>query len=177
MRSSYKVVKANGIYFVSSTIVEWIPIFTNEKYFKIIVDSLNYCKSEKGLKIYFYVVMDNHFHLIVKHPKLSDLMRSLKGFTADRILAELHKDNYKWKLDLFKYYRKKFKSTNYQVWQEGFHPQLISSNKMLVQKVEYLHYNPVKRGFVNNPEDWKFSSANNRNWDGSVIVELDELDF
>ncbi len=177
MRSSYKVVEENGIYFVSSTIVEWIPIFTHEKYFKIIIDSLNYCKSEKKLKMYFYVIMDNHFHLIVKHPKLSDLMRSLKGFTTDRILEQLNEDKNKWKLDLFKYYRKKFKVTNYQVWQEGFHPQLISSNKMLAQKMEYLHYNPVKRGFVNNPEDWKYSSANNRNWDGSLIVELDEIEF
>ena len=177
MRSSYKVVEENGVYFVTSTIVEWIPIFTHEKYFKIIVDSLNYCKREKDLKIYFYVIMDNHIHLIVKHPKLSDLMRSLKGFTADKILEELHEDKNKWKLNLFKYYRKKFKSTNYQVWQEGFHPQLISSNKMLAQKVEYLHYNPVKRGFVNNPEDWKYSSANNRYWDGSLIIELDEMGF
>jgi len=177
MRSSYKVVEENGIYFVTSTIVEWIPIFSHGKYFRIIVDSLNYCKSEKDLKIYFYVIMDNHFHLVVKHPKLSDLMRSLKGFTADKTLEELHRDKNKWKLDLFRYYRKKYKSTNYQVWQEGFHPQLISSNKMLAQKVEYLHYNPVKRGFVNNPEDWKYSSANNRYWDGSPIIELDEIEF
>ncbi len=177
MRSSYKIVDSDGIYFVSSTIVEWIPIFTQENYFNIITDSLNFCKLKKDLKIYFYVIMDNHFHLIVKHPELSDVMRSLKGFTADKILDELHKDRYKWKLDLLKYYRKKHKSTNYQVWQEGFHPQLINSDEMLAQKVEYLHFNPVKRGFVNNPEDWKYSSANNLNWDGSVIVEMDELDY
>ena len=92
-------------------------------------------------------------------------------------MKQLHEDKNEWKLDLFKYYRKKYKSTNYQIWQEGFHPQLISSNKMLAQKVEYLQYNPVKRGFVNNPKDWKYSSANNRNWDDSLIVELDEIEF
>ncbi|MEA2095660.1 MAG: transposase [Candidatus Cloacimonadota bacterium] len=178
MRSSYKVVEANGIYFVSSTIVEWIPIFTHEKYFQIIIDSLNFSRSEKDLKIYHYVIMDNHFHLIVKHPKLSDVMRSLKGFTAEKILEELKKDKNNWKINLLRYYKKKHKDTsNYQVWQEGFHPQLITSYKMLAQKVEYLHYNPVKRGFVNKSEDWKYSSAGNCNWDGSVIVELDELDF
>ena len=177
MRSSYKIVDPDGMYFVSSTIVEWIPIFTRERYYQIITNSLNFCKSEKDLKIHYYVIMDNHFHLIVKHPKLSDVMRSLKGFTADKILEELHQDQYKWKLDLLKYYRRRYKSTNYQVWQEGFHPQLISSDKMLAQKVEYLHFNPVKRGFVNNPEDWKYSSANNRNWDGSIIIELDEMEY
>jgi len=177
MRSTYKVVDPDGIYFVSSTIVEWIPIFTHEKYFRIITDSLNFCRKEKGMKIYFYVIMDNHFHLIVKHQELSNVMRAFKGYTADRILEELEKDNTMWILELLHYYRKKHKSSNYQVWQEGFHPQLISSDKMLAQKVEYLHFNPVKRGFVNKSEDWKYSSANNRNWDGSIIVELDDLEI
>ena len=151
MKSSYKVVDLSGIYFVSSTIIEWIPIFTSEKYFRIIINSLNFCKTEKDLKLFYYVIMDNHFHLIVSHPKLSDVMRSLKGYTADRILDELKNDNYKWKYDLMKFYKKKHKITNYQIWQEGFHPQMISSVEMLNQKIEYVHYNPVKRGFVNNP--------------------------
>ena len=177
MRSSYKVVESNGIYFVSSTIIEWIPIFTSEKYFRIIIDSLNFCKTEKDLKLFCYVIMDNHFHLIVSHPKLSDVMRSLKGYTADRILDELKNDNYKWKFDLMKFYKKKYKITNYQIWQEGFHPQMISSVEVLNQKIEYIHYNPVKRGFVNNPQDWKYSSVNNKDWDDSIIIELDELEI
>ncbi|MDO9576956.1 MAG: hypothetical protein Q7J16_03645 [Candidatus Cloacimonadales bacterium] len=176
MRSTYRITDPDGWYFVSSTIVEWIPIFTHEKYFKIITDSMNFCKKEKKLSIFYYVIMDNHFHMILKHPELSDVMRSLKGFTADKILEELERDNKKWILDLLHYYRKN-KSTHYQVWQEGFHPQLMNSNEMLAQKVEYLHFNPVKRGFVNNPEDWRYSSANNRDWDGSIIIELDELEF
>ena len=52
---------------------------------------------------------------------------------------------------------------------------MISSVEMLNQKVEYIHYNPVKRGVVNKPEHWKYSSANNKNWDGSIIIELDEV--
>ena len=176
MRSSYKIIDNDGIYFVSSTIIEWIPVFTHEKYFKILTDSLNFCRTEKDLKIYYYVILDNHFHLIVSHSKLSDIMRSVKGFTADIILDELKNDKYKWKLDLMKFYKKKHKQTTFQVWQEGFHPQMISSVEMLNQKVEYIHYNPVKRGFVNKPEHWKYSSAKNKNWDGSIIIELDEVE-
>ena len=102
MRSSYKIVDKDGIYFVSSTIIEWISVFTHEKYFRILTDSLNFCRMEKDMKIYYYVILDNHYHLIVSHPKLSDVMRSLKGFTADRILDELKNDKCKWKLDLMK---------------------------------------------------------------------------
>ena len=177
MRSSYKIVDNEGIYFVSSTIIEWISVFTQEKYFKILTDSLNFCRIEKDMKIYYYVILDNHFHLIVSHPKLSDVMRSLKGFTADIILDELKNDKCKCKLDLMKYYKKQHKQTTFQVWQEGFHPQMISSVEMLNQKVEYIHYNPIKRGFVNKPEHWKYSSVNNKNWDGSIIIKLDEVEI
>ena len=176
MRSSYKIVDKDGIYFVSSSIIEWIPVFTHERYFRILTDSLNFCRIEKDLKNYYYLILDNHFHLIVSHPELSDVVRSLKGFTADIILNELKNDKCKWKLDLMKYYKKQHKKTTYQVWQEGFHPQMISSVEMLNQKVEYIHYNPVKRYFVNKPEDWKFSYENNKNWDGSIIIELDEVE-
>lgn len=46
---------------------------------------------------------------------------------------------------------------------------------MLDQKIEYVHFNPVKRGFVTSPEDWKYSSANNRDLNGETILKIDEL--
>ena len=64
MRTRYKVIDDEGYYFVTSSIVEMIPVFTNEKYFQILIDSFKFCQKEKGLKIFFYVLLDNHFHLI-----------------------------------------------------------------------------------------------------------------
>jgi hypothetical protein len=49
----------------------------------------------------------------------------------------------------------------YQVWQEGSHPQMIASEAMLRQKVEYIHQNPVKRGYVDDPAHWRYSSYRN----------------
>ena len=46
---------------------------------------------------------------------------------------------------------------------------------MLIQKVNYIHFNPVKRGLVNEPEYWKFSSACNLDEENNEIIPLDEL--
>ena len=49
----------------------------------------------------------------------------------------------------------------YQVWQEGSHPQEIYGEKMLIQKIDYIHNNPVRRGYVDEAREWRYSSARN----------------
>ena len=49
----------------------------------------------------------------------------------------------------------------YQFWQEGSHPQMIQCDEMMLQKLEYIHNNPVVRGYVDEPIHWRRSSARN----------------
>ena len=49
----------------------------------------------------------------------------------------------------------------YQFWQEGVHPEYIQNEDMMRQKVEYIHQNPVNRGYIDRPEQWRYSSARN----------------
>jgi hypothetical protein len=49
----------------------------------------------------------------------------------------------------------------YQFWQEGSHPQLIQNETVMIQKIEYIHNNPVVRDYVDKPADWRYSSARN----------------
>ena len=161
MRSIYKIIDETSLYFITSTIIEWIPIFTSEKYFNIITDSLNYCRKEKGLKVYAYVILDNHIHLIVNGENLVNTVQSFKRHTAKIILENLRADNKEWILNQLHFYKQKNKvKSEYQVWQEGYHPQGINTQDMLYQKINYIHLNPVKRGYVIKPEDWRYSSAN-----------------
>ena len=62
-------------------------------------------------------------------------------------------------LMIFSYKQKQ----NYQVWQEGFHPEMILDSEMLLKKLNYIHNNPVKRGYVEEPGHWRYSSWNNYN--------------
>jgi len=55
----------NSVHFLTITVIEWIDILTKPEYFKIITDSLSYCRQNKGLLLYAYVIMTNHIHLMV----------------------------------------------------------------------------------------------------------------
>jgi putative transposase len=65
-------------------------------------------------------------------------------------------------LDKLKSLKLDFKGDReHQFWQEGNHPKQIISHEMMRQKIEYIHHNPVRRGYVDLPEYWRYSSARN----------------
>lgn len=176
MRSRYQIHNSGALYFITSTIVEWIPVFTTEPYFTIITESLGYCRAHKQLKLFAYVILDNHLHLIVDAPDLAQVLQSFKRHTATAIVHLAETGNRAWLLNQFAYYRKKYKSTSqHQVWQEGFHPQRIDNNAMLNQKIDYIHDNPVRRGLVSAPEHWRYSSARNYVLEDQAVLEIDAL--
>ena len=176
MRSRYKFVEKDGIYFLTSTILEWLPVFTSESYFQIIINSLKFCLEKKQLKLHAYVIMDNHIHLIVSGNTLSETLKSFKMFTAKEIIQQLKTDRKIWLLHQFEYFKQKTKrNSTHQIWQEGLHPQLVNSEDIFVQKANYLHENPVRRGYVLQPENWKYSSAGYYISNEVGEIEIDDL--
>jgi putative transposase len=175
MRSRYTIREPGVPYFITCTVVKWIPLFTRKPYYDILIDSLQFCRQHKGLKIYAHVILDNHLHLVVAGVKLTDIIRDWKSYTARQLIVRLEQDQKTWVLNQFQYYKQPTKTRSaYQVWQEGFHPQQIVSDKMLHQKINYLYHNPVRIGVVARPEDWGYSSA--RDYvGGKGLIELDAL--
>ena len=159
MRSRYRVHHPDRAHFTTCTIVEWLPVFTSSACCEILISSLQYCRERKGLKIYAWVILDTHFHAILAATDLAAALRDLKSFTAREILAELKAEGRDWLFNQLHYYRGAHKPTDYQVWQEGSHPQAIMDDLTMQQKLDYLHNNPVKRGWVTAPEHWRYSSA------------------
>jgi REP element-mobilizing transposase RayT len=155
------------MYFVTDTVVDWVDIFTRPVYKHIIIDSLKYCQQHKGLIIYAWVLMSNHLHAIVGTTgdnALSDIWRDFKKFTSKEIIAtiktEISESRSEWMLNRFEYSGKNDKKIkNYRFWQEGNDAQGIYLNEYFEQKLNYIHYNPVKAEIVNRPEDYRYSSA------------------
>ena len=153
MRNRYRANDENAAHFVTSTIVEWLPVFTTQACSDILVRSLEHCRAHKGLKIYGWVIMDNHFHAIVSAPDISRTIADLKKFTAHAILDQLKTEGREWLLNQLAYFCAAHKfASRHQVWQEGVHPQSIPTDEIMLQKLDYLHNNPVKRGLVVSPE-------------------------
>ena len=160
MRSRYAVREEHHAHFVTSTIVEWLPVFITSACCDLIVEAFDYCRKHKGLKLYGWVIMPNHFHAVVQSAALSRVMADLKKFTARSLIEQLQIERRDWLLDvLFKSRLPHKYASTYQVWQEGFHPQALYSDETIRQKLEYIQNNPVRAGFVTTPEHWRYSSA------------------
>ena len=160
-RSRYQFVETQLPHFVTLTVLHWIPAFTRPAAVDILLDSLRHLQKE-NLQVYAYVILENHMHMLVQSQNLpKDLMR-FKSFTARKLIHFLHENNVTIILEQLKFYKKAHKSDRvYQFWQEGVHPEWVQNIEMLKQKVEYIHNNPVKRGYVDLPEHWRYSSARN----------------
>lgn len=180
MSRKYKFREKSGAYFISFAIVNWIDVFTRDLYYNCITESLDFCRKNKGMEIYGYCIMTNHIHLIFRS-SLNDpsgLIRDFKGFTSRKLLKMIEENTQEsrrdWMLWMFERAGKKNSNvTNKQFWQQHNHPIEIWSLKVFEQKLNYIHQNPVKAGFVTDPIDWKYSSARNYGNDDATILEID----
>jgi len=164
-RSRYKIYEPTHPHFVTCTILNWLPIFTRKESVEILLDSLKHLQKEENLKLYAYVILENHIHLIVQSDDVAKSMRHFKSFTAKELLKLLHRENAETLLKQFQFYKKAHKSDRtYQLWQEGYQPKLIQTDVMMIGKIKYIHENPVKRGYVDDATHWRYSSA--RNYEG-----------
>jgi REP element-mobilizing transposase RayT len=144
----------SGIYFLTFTVRNWYYIFDRHYRFKILADSLHYCQKQKGLKIFAYVFMINHIHLIASSPDMIAFVRDFKKFTSKEIQKNILKTEPN-VLSLFK-----DEEGVYEFWARTNMPKAIESEEFLIQKIKYIHANPVRRQYVQRVEDWVWSSAN-----------------
>lgn len=164
--ASYKITDQDKAHFMTLSIVYWIDVFTRRRYRDIAIDSLRHCQKNKGLIIYGYVIMSNHLHLMASsETNLSDTLRDFKKFTSKKIIESLQDEpesRRKWMLNLFVYAAKQHKrNTTYQFWTHDNHPIEIYTHEFMLQKLKYIHDNPVRAGIVESPEDYLYSSARN----------------
>jgi REP element-mobilizing transposase RayT len=117
--------------------------------------------------------MPNHIHLIISSNDIIKFVKEFKSYTARAIIKQLKSDNNIEMLKQFIYGKKDYKKeSTYQLWQEGYHPEYIYNMIMFNQKADYIHNNPVRKGLVTRPEEWKYSSATNYIL-GKGIIEID----
>jgi putative transposase len=166
MPRSYRAVHdANYAYFITCSVVDWLPLFESPTYRQIILDSLAYLREHKSIELNAFVVMSTHLHAVFwphGNVNISDVLRDFKRHTSRAISREATKQAHNEYLQAFAAARATFRSgrgSDYQVWQEGSHPEAIYDDDFARQKIEYIHNNPVKAGLVGKAEEWPHSSA------------------
>lgn len=166
MPNSYRIfTDKNYAYFVTWTVVDWLPLFAQPAYRQIVLDSLSYIRLNKCTQLNAFVVMSSHIHAILWPDdgiNLSDVTRDFKRFTSREISKAAKQRSADEFMRVFENSRLANRAqdiSQYQVWQEGSHPEAIFTEKFAKQKIDYIHLNPVRAGMVKTADEWPYSSA------------------
>ncbi len=129
MSRKYKFHNKSGLYFVSFATVYWIDVFTREKYFTILAESIDYCRKNKGMELYGYCFMPSHVHLLFRdaNENPTALLRDFKKYTSKKLLEAItdnpQESRKEWLLWMFeKAGKEKSNVSKYQFWQHHNKP-------------------------------------------------------
>jgi len=172
-RSRYKIYKPTHPHFITCTVLNWIPLFTRKESVDILFESFRHLQQTDNLKLYAYVILENHIHIVAQSDDIAQTMAKFKRHTARQLIKLLENENVRTILDQLAFYKKAHKSDRtYQVWQEGLQPKLMQTDVMMISKIKYIHHNPIKRGYVDEAKHWRYSSARDyEGVDGLLEVE------
>ncbi|XZF15229.1 REP-associated tyrosine transposase [Chitinophagaceae bacterium MMS25-I14] len=145
-------------YFFTATILEWKRLLKPGKYKDIILSSLRFLVANGRVNVHGFVIMDNHIHIlwsIVYPHKLMNVQRDFLKYTAHQIKFDLIDKH----PQVLEYFLVNAKDRRYQIWERNSLSIELRNESVLLQKLEYIHQNPVKAGLCIEPENYYYSSA------------------
>ena len=167
LSDGYRIGNPTGLHFVTCTIVDWVDLFSRVSYRDILIDNFRFYQAQRELEVYGYVIMTNHLHALLRQPEgrwtLSDTLRDFKKMTARMIIERMQTEpesRREWIIHRFQWNAQMRNNRGlHQVWTDDNHPVEIWSRKFFEQKLYYIHMNPVRAGWVHEPQQWRYSSA------------------
>ena len=166
MSTKYKFYDQERLYFITFAVVGWIDLFVRNEYRQILLDSWKYCLENKGLQIFGWCIMSSHVHMIIGTEKddMQDIVRDMKRHTSIELRKAITENPQEsrrdWMLKIMKYAGlNNSNNSGFQLWRQDNHPIELFTPQVIHQKLDYIHNNPVVSGFVENPEDYLYSSA------------------
>jgi putative transposase len=158
-----------------------LPVFQTDGIKTIACNAIDEARQSHGFLLFAYVIMPDHMHLLTDQPdKPSNLLRYVKGIVAHRVIEYLKEKNYQSSLDKLRHEEWK-RNHRYSLWQQEKNVFSIFSEAVFMQKVNYIHQNPMRAGLVERAIDYRWSSA--RRWqkcevdDEPLRVDFDRIEW
>ena len=132
-------------YFVTTNVYHAEKILSDPRVADIVLSAIFFLRGKEDLRLYAFVIMSDHLHLIILPQggkTVSQIMHSLKSYTAKKINRLLGRSG--------------------KVWQDGFYERVIRNEADLTEKARYVEGNPVRKGLVDEPQEYVYSSAHHR---------------
>ena len=136
-----------------------LPVFQSDAIKQVTCAALYEARTSCGCLLFAYVIMPDHLHLMTDSPRTpSEVLRYLKGIVAHRVIEHLKEQGHESSLAKLRHADQK-RNYRYSLWEHDSNTFQIHSESMLMQKVNYIHLNPVRAGLVEQAKDYRWSSA------------------
>jgi putative transposase len=156
-------------HFVTTRTYENRPYFKNEEFSNILLKEIRFYSEKYGFDVLGWVIMPDHVHMLLWWDKegnpaliISKIMQGIKAGTAMRIVELLKSRGLEQVLQatqedvaVSKSHKRNLK---YHLWQPGFYDFNVHNENKLLEKLNYMHNNPVKAGLTLSPADYRWSS-------------------
>jgi putative transposase len=153
--------------FITTTVIDWIPIFTDNTCAQIVLDQLQESSMIMGVSVVGYVIMPTHVHILLGLRDITLLSKFIQTFKS--LSARKFKQ-----YPLINSNSNLMRNGKFIIWKRRFDDIVIYSQKQLRVKLEYIHNNPVKDGLVAEAADWPYSSAGNWLLDTNGPISIDK---
>ena len=169
-----------SIYHITTNIYGRLPIFDSPNMIIALYDSLNYYRYRHTFKLLGFVVMPDHLHLLIwpeGKSSISAIMRDFKKYTAVRLIRQAKVEHKQDWLTAFRDAGEKTGRSTNKIWQDSYWDTIVYSQKMLREKLNYIHRNPVRAGLVKEVGHYPYSSYRNyvNNDHSMILVDTDWL--
>ncbi len=152
MPKRVRVTTDRKIHFISFSVYNHIPVFRNYRIAEYFQDNLNFYFSKYDCRVYGYVIMPHHVHLLFEiegAKDISSFVRDVKKYFAYRVKGMLGESN-SLNIELFDYKGK------YRFWEQRFDELGITTEKIFYRKLNYIKNNPVRAGLAERFEEYPF---------------------
>jgi putative transposase len=156
---SFQIWRDTPALYITIVAKDRLPVFRTDNIKRVTCEALNEARQSCGFFIFAYVIMLDHLHMLTNQPKTSaEVLRYLKGITARRTIDYLRQNDFQSSLAKLQHESWK-RDHKYSLWQQEKNVFSIYSEAMFMEKVNYIHLNPVRAGLVEREIDYRWSSA------------------
>jgi|SRR6478609_7041073 len=149
---------SHGIEFFTATCLNWQPLLHHDDRKQILMESLRFMVNDKRIWLYGFVIMPNHIHLMWMRQDAwleKSTEQIFLKYTAQQIKFKIIDSD----ASELKNYRSTQSDRKYHFWERRSYKATMYNREVASQKLDYMHYNPVKAGLCEKPGGYKYSSA------------------
>src|ERR1041384_1613582 len=153
-KRDFQISRDSPALYITTVALHRFPVFQKAAIKLVTCNAIDEARRSCGFLLFAYVIMLDHLHLLTNQVKSSSkVLKYIKGITGRRVLGYLRDNGYQSSLEELRHeeWRRKHK---YSLWQQEKNVFSVFSEAVFMQKVNYIHQNPVRAGLVERATDY-----------------------